>query len=191
MANVTKGNPLYVDTEGVISTIPLTIKKIVLKPSATGDAATFTYWVESDTPLTTYGTRADKTVTITASSGTFASTTNFETDSIDVDQIFKVVKSSTGNNIGTWQIASNADDNTITVDKPATVLGGTPTVTDGTSSILTWYVWDTRYLLTIKGSGVTNDTGLVQVDFPNGGFRVPNLAMNTLSTSAVLYIYLE
>jgi hypothetical protein len=193
MANITSGNPIIVDTEGIISTVPLRIQSILLKPNATGDAATFTYWLESDNTVTTHGDMKAKTVTVTASSGTFSSTANFETDNINVNQIVKVYSTSSAKNIGYWQIATNADDNTITVDLPAAVYGGkVATLENDTSGTYSWKVWDSRFFTIIRGSGIAGDTSLAHLPLGDyTGFFVPNLAMHTLSTSAVLYIYLK
>lgn len=193
MANIIKVNPFYIATEGIISAVPLCITKIILKPAATGDAATFTTWVESDSTITTYGDLRGKTLTVTAATGTFVCNTFFEQDSINVDQIMKVTKTSSGKNLGYWQIKSNDDDNTITVDLPLATYGQSTILADDVAGVYSWKVWDNYNFLTIKGSGMTStaaDLSLVQVDF-HGGFWVPNLAMNTLSSNAVLWIYLK
>ena len=182
---------MYITEEGVISAAPLVIQAIVLKPSGDGDAASFVFWNESDSPVTTYGTMNNKTVTATASTKTFASTGNFETDSINAYQIIKIHATSSGDNIGTYQIATNADDNTITVTNPASIFGQAVTLADDTSEIYSYRVWDTHPLITLKTSGITSDKGEVQKDWGPKGFRVPNLAMNTLSSGAVAYIYLR
>ena len=190
MSNVISGNPFYIDTEGIISTVPLRIKSIVMKPNATGDAATFTYWVESDSAITN-GTKTAATTTVTAATGTFASTGNFPTANVNPNQILKVTHTSSANNIGYWQIATNADNNTITVDIPAAVYGlQIPTLTNDTSKAYHWVIRDPREFAIIRGSGLAGDTSILQMDFGNTGVWVPNLAMHTLSTSAVLYVYL-
>ena len=76
MANIVDGNPFYIDTEGIISIVPLVIKGILLKPNATGDAATFTYWRKEDSTITN-GDKTNATTTVTASTGTLVSTNNF------------------------------------------------------------------------------------------------------------------
>ena len=190
MSNVTTGNPLVIDTEGVISAVPLVIRGILLKPNATGDSATFTYWYESDDPITN-GDKKGQTVSVTASSGTFSSTGNFPTDNVNPNQIMRVIHTSSGNNVGYWQIATNADNNTITVDNPAQVLRQPVTLTDDTSKIYTWKIWEPRILTVIRGSGLTGDTSLNYIPFDDGGVWVPNLAMHSLSTSAVLYVFLK
>jgi hypothetical protein len=192
MANVVDGNPLIISVEGIVSTIPLRIQKIILKPAATGDAATLNYWLESDT-VADSGTAED--LTVTASTGTWAASNAFTTALVDPDNIIRTYISESAKNIGVWQIATNADNDTITVDIQASPLGGgVATLENDTANRYTWKVWDPHLFLTIKGSGMTStgaDLSLVQVDFGDRGFWVPNLAMNTLSTSAVLYIYLN
>jgi len=189
MANIVDGNPFYIDTEGIISIVPLVIKGILLKPNATGDAATFTYWRKEDSTITN-GDKTNATTTVTASTGTLASTGNFPTANVDPNQIIQIHATSSGKNIGYWQIASNADDHTITVDLPAKVYPATVTMADDTNGNYNWKIWDARPFAIIRGSGITGDTSLNYLDFENG-IWVPNLAMHTLSTSAVLYIYLK
>ena len=191
MANVVNGNPLVIDTEGIISTVPLTIQSILLKPNSAGDSATFTYWLESDSTVTTYGDLVGKTVTVTAATGTFESTANFEEDNININQILKVYSTSSAKNKGYWQIASNADDDTITVDLPAAVYGKFTTLENDTSGTYSWKVWDPRVFAVIRNSGISGDTSLAHLKFGDRGIFVPNLAMHTLSTSAVLYIFLR
>jgi len=190
MANVVDGNPLYIDTEGIISTVPLVIKGILLKPNATGDAATFTYWRKEDSTITN-GDKTNATTTVVASTGTITSSGNFLSANIDVNQIINIYATSSGKNIGWWQIKSDAgNDNEITVDLPAKVYPATVTMADDTSGNYNWKIWDARPFAIIRGSGLVGDTSLNYLDFENG-IWVPNLAMHTLSASAVLYIYLK
>ena len=189
MANVVDGNPLYIDTEGIISTVPLVIKGILLKPNATGDAATFTYWRKEDSTITN-GDKTNATTSVTAATGTLVSTGNFPTDNVEPNQIIQIYATSSGKNIGYWQIASHADANTITVDLPAKVYPATVTMADDTSGNYNWKIWDARPFAIIRGSGLVGDTSLNYLDFENG-IWVPNLAMHTFSASAVLYIYLK
>jgi hypothetical protein len=189
MANIVDGNPLIISVEGIVSTIPLRIQKIILKLSAAGDAATLNYWLESDT-VADSGTAED--LTVTASSGTFAANNAFTTALVDPFNIIKFSISESAKNLGTYQIATNADNDTITVGKDTNVYGGgAVTLENDTTNRYTWKVWDPRLFMIIKGSGITGDIGMAQVDFGDRGFWVPNLAMNTLSTNAVLYIYLN
>lgn len=191
MANIIDGNPWIISVEGVISTIPVRIQKIILKQAATGDAATLNYWLESDTAADS-GVGED--LTVTASTGTFAANNAFTTALVDPFNIIKFSNSESGKNLGYYQIATNADNNTITVGLDTNVYGGNvATLGNDTTNGYTWKVWDPRLFMIIKGSGMTStaaDLSLVQVDFGDRGFWVPNLAMNTLSSSAVLYIYL-
>ena len=189
MANVVNGNPLIIDGEGVISTVPLMIKSILLVPNDAGDSATFTYWLESDT-VADSGVGED--LAVTASSGTFAATGAFTTALINPHQILRTLVSESGSNIGYYQIATNADNNTITVDEPEAVYGGkVATLANDTANQYTWKVWDPRVFSVIRNSGISGDTSLAHLKFGDSGLFVPNLAMHTLSTLAVLYIYLR
>ncbi len=184
MANDIRGNPMYVDTEGIVSTKPLVITKIILKPDATGDAATFSYWWDSDA-VASNKAAANTTV----SSTTITSDGNFPTANINPDQILKIYTTSSENNVGIWQISTNADNNTVVVDNPATVFGQDTTLANESAKLYSWNVWDPHPFMVIRGSGVDNDTSPVEVDFDPPAI-VPNLTMSGLSANAVLYIHL-
>lgn len=190
MANVLTGNPLIIDTVGIISVAPLVIQKIILNPtSSLGSPATLNYWLESNDPITN-GTKNGVETTVTAATGTFSSTGNFPVANVNPFQIIKIIATSTGENLGRWQIATNADANTITVDGYAVYpYGQHVLVTDDTTETYTWKIWDPSLFMIIKAP--SGSTPLVQVDFGDSGFWIPNLVVNTLYANAVLYIYLK
>ncbi len=172
---------ITLDTEGIISIEPITVRKVVLFPNAASDAATFTFWQEGGTEVTS---QTNVTTSVTASSNTFSSTGNFPTATINPNQIFKVTNSSTSENEFTFQIASNANNNTITTDDTNSYFG---TVTDDTSETYSWTVWDPYTAFTMKAAGT--EVMNYELDFGDNGFWFPNLAMHTLSTSATFELY--
>ena len=124
-------------------------------------------------------------MTVTASTRTFASTGNFATATISPNEIFKVNESATNENLFTMQIATNADNNTITTD-PVTTYHGT--ITDDTSQLYSYDIWTPYTVFTLLSPGT--EKVVVGIDFGCRGYWFSNLAMHTLSSSATLEILL-
>lgn len=179
MANQTSKIVWSVDTAGIVSTAPVTISKIIYYVNEHGDVAKLTYWDESSTPQ---DEQSAKTVTATAETRTFESTGNFDTDDVDVGDIIKIVASNS-NNAGTYMVATNANDNTITVAAAQTVVADT-------SKTYAWKTWRPSEFLTLHGTKLTGDDQPIQVDFGNG-FRVPNLCLESMTASGRMLIYLK
>jgi len=179
MANDITKNPIYIEaaTIGVITTEPLWIKKLLLVPNAAADAATLKYWIEKPGAERVH----KKSVTATGTdSNTITSTGNFVVTTMAVvTDAIHVYESSTGNNIGTWEISSRAD-NAIDV-LPATL-------TTESDKVYSWKVYESYPLATMK-SQATNLLNY-ELDFSPRGLYVPNLMITAMSTSSVLYIYL-
>jgi len=175
MANTFNGNLWILDTVDVISTSPVTIKKIVLVPNAASDVATFSCWSEQSTPeLAVY------TATVTASgANTLASTGNFTTANVDPLDVLTITKSSTGNNLGSFIILTNADNNTVTVTAGD--------LTNETSKIYDYTVHTPYTQAYIKAPGT--EVMSTELDFGHGR-EFKNLVLSTLSTSAKVYVYL-
>ena len=180
MANDITKNPIYIEaaTIGVITTKPLWIKKLLLVPNAAADAATLKYWIEYPGKERVH----QKSVTASGTdSNTLTSTGNFEatTEAVVTDAIH-IYESSTGNNIGTWEIAVRSSNNAIDV-LPATL-------TTESDKVYSWKVYASYPLATMK-SQATNLLNY-ELDFGPRGLYVPNLMVTAMSTSSVLYIYL-
>jgi hypothetical protein len=184
MTNVLNQKTITIDEEGIISTVPICLRKATIIVNAAADAATFAFWNESDTAVSS---KVGQTTSVTASSRTFSSTGNFPTATINPSQIIKVSYSATAENLYTMQIATNADNNTITVD-PVTTYHGT--ITDDTNQAYSWKVWNSYTAFTIKAPSGTPKVNH-EVDFGDKGYWFPNLAMHTLSTSATLELLLK
>lgn len=183
MANVLNQRTITIDTEGIISLVPICIRKATIICNAAADAAIFTFW---SVDATAASTKTAETVTVTASTNTFASTGNFATATINPSQIMKISNTATNENLYTFQIATNADNNTITTDATNSYHG---TVTDDTSQLYSWKVWTPYTAFTIKSPGTENVSW--EVDFGDKGYWFPNLAMHTLSTSATLELLVK
>lgn len=178
MANQTSQRIWSVDTVGIISTGPVVIDKIIYYVAEHGDVAKFTYWDESSTAQTT---KSAATVSATASTRTLVSTGNFATADVDVGDIVKILASNS-NNVGTYMVATNADNNTITV-------GAAQTILDDTSKTYAWKTWRPSEFLTLSGSKLDGDDTPVVFDFC--GFRVPNLCLESISANGRILIYLS
>ena len=175
MANTFNGNLWILDTVDVISTSPVTIKKMVLVPNAGGDAVTFSCWSEQSTPeLAVY------TATVTASgANTLASTGNFASASVDPGDIVTITKSDTGNNLGSFIVLTNADNNTVTV-----------TAGDLTNEVGAVYDYTVHTPYTqayIKSPGT--EVMMTEIDFGSGR-EFKNLVLSAIGTSAKVYVYL-
>lgn len=184
MANTLNRLTYTINVEGIISLHPVWVRKVVIFPSSTADKAVFVFWNEGDSPVST---KNGETVTVTASSKTFASSGNFEQTDINPDtQIIKINYSATDENLYTMQIATNANNNTITVDALNSYHG---TITDDSSEIYSWKVWDSHVAFTIKAPGTEKFSW--ELDFGDKGRWFPNLAMRTLSSSATLELFMR
>ena len=178
MANQTTQRIWSVDTVGIISTGPVVIDKIIYYVADHADVAKFTYWEESATAQTT---KSAATVSATASTRTLDSTGNFATADVDVGDIVKILASNS-KNVGTYMVATNADNNTITV-------GAAQTILDHTSKVYAWKTIRPNEFITLHGSKLTDDDTPVEVCFD--GFRVPNLCLESISASGRILIYLS
>lgn len=183
MANVLNQRTIILDTEGIISTTPIWVRKVIIHPNSAGDSATFQFWHESDTATSS---KPHKSISVTASTNTFSSTGNFPTATINPSQIFKVTYSSSGNNAYTYQIATNADDNTITTDATNSIHG---TVVDDATKVYSWKVWTpyTAFKIISPGTEVIDWA----LDFGDKGRWFPNLSMAELSASATFELFVK
>lgn len=182
MANVLDQRIMVIASEGIISPKPIWIRKVIFRPQTAGHAATFTFWDENETATSE---KIGQSVTVTASTRTFASSTNFPQSTINPDQIIKFSYSATGENLYTLQIATNADNNTITADVLESYHG---TITDDTTEIYSWKVWTPKIAFTFVAPAT--ELRYVTLDFGDKGYFFPNLAMHTLSgtSSALIYV---
>ena len=175
MANTFNGNTWILDTVDVISTKPVIIKKIVLIPNAAADAVTFVSWGAQSTPEL-----AVATATTTASgANTLASTGNFATANVDPLDILTITKSNTGNNLGSFIILTNADNNTVTVTAGD--------LTNETASVYDYNIYTPYTQAYIKSPGT--EVMMTELDFGDGR-EFKNLALSVLTASAKVYIYL-
>lgn len=179
MANSSYKRLITIDTIGVVKKGPLWIRKIVLAPNAASDSATFVSWNDSDT---VHSEAINATGTITnandlTATGLFTAAKVTALDIIDIQR-------SSGNvlNLGAWLVGARDGDNQISLS-PATA-------TNEASKIYSWKIFTPSACLPpLKASALAADaTGF---DFGDEGFRVHNLAVSALSTSAKVYILVK
>jgi hypothetical protein len=184
MANVLTGNPLIVDTVGILWDKPICIKKIVMYPNAASDTAIFYYWQ----PGTSNALATISGATTTVASGVITSTGNFEATEAEAYGVITISHDSltsarvASSNIGLSRMIASVDsDNQITT---------TPTdLTDEASGIYSWQTFSPIVgpKVVAMGTEVATET----LDFPDGGLQLPNLILGSITAGgAVLHIYI-
>ena len=188
MANSTYGKVWTVDTIGIITREPITIRSIVMIPNAAGDTATLYYWDESDT--ISAGVNSAPEIdgditgndTLTLDSGTKLPST------ITDGSIFEIT-TSTGStdNIGKPMVIQTAGSN------PAVVIHKIPATdqwTNETNKRYGWKTYQNRIAFSLLSSAQKDQPG---IDFGPGGQKFPNLTLETLTSegSTKIYIYLN
>jgi len=180
MANVINTNPITITAEGIIATGTIWVRKVIIFPNAAADAATFTYWDETSTP------DHEATGTATWATLTCTSTGNFPSGAPAANDIVKIFDTSSGNNEFTFQTATAGNNNAFVADAVPAHHG---TVTDESDKTYFWKIWTPKTAFKILSPGTEKIAW--EIDFGNRGMRFPNLAMNTLSTSATLHLFLR
>jgi len=185
MANDITKNPVYLDTIGVITTEPLWIKKIVLVPETDGDVATLKFWIENPGTV-----RVHKKSVVASAAGvhTLTSTGNFDTSADPVEAIIgdaiHIYESSSGNNIGTYEITDTTTPDSVDVY---------PGMTMEDDETYSWKIYASYPLANMKSQLADGENPLLlnyELNFKGKGLYTPNLMLTALSKSAVLYVYL-
>jgi len=165
---------------------PIRIRRVELRPNATGDGVQFTCVQPSSTPALTL---TDDTFSVTStyriSDDAGAALTQA---SCAVGNWVNVTASSTGNNLGWYYITAN-DGSNVYID----VAYGQNALTNDTSAVYTLKIYTPETAMIMVSE--TGDTGAKSiktqvVDWGEGGRWFPNLAMHALSTSANVMIHL-
>jgi hypothetical protein len=185
-----KGTIWEISVEGVIFDRPVWIQKAVLIPNADDDFATFSSWGPETNNPTVRTTMLRKTVSVTSTT-TLTSTGNFEAAEVVIQDIIQITYSSTGYNLGHWQVATRSNDNAIIVDIG---VGAWSTkagpLNNDTAATYDWKIWNEQ---TIFALATANDAVNTEIDFTGmgrRGRRFPNLSCASLdsSTKVILYI---
>jgi len=168
-----------IDTEGIISKSMICIRKAVIIPNAAADIANFKTWDEGGTPVLT-GDGITGTITAT---DTLTSTAGFETDDISPGDVIKIT-GGTGSalNWNTFLIDTNADDNTIVVHND-------PLMTNEATKLYNYKAWTPTLAFKLDTPGT--EVVPFELDFGDKGRWFQNLALDDLTTSAVVHLYIR
>lgn len=177
MANVLKKNIFVCDSLGIISPGPIYVRAINFLSAAENDAFTLLWWDE-DTPAVKL---RGATYTITTSTDdTITSTGNFASTWAD-GKIAKCLKT-TGTDNGVYGLIKTAGNNDAFVVHLSPFTAEASKVGD----------WDCYTSYTAFKGQQPKDTNEQSLWYPfdgERGFEFPNLALDALSTSCAVHIY--
>ncbi len=176
MANAQTMNPWRIDTCGVLSTGRVFARKAVIAPNAAGDAASLVSW---DVSATKKATQTNKTVTVTSSKTITSTASDFEAAEVTAGDIIKITNSSSGNNLGTFIVDARGGDDNITIETGNTL-------TDEATKVYSWWTLTPQTTINLLSPGTEKIE--FELDF-GSGIWLPNLALQSISTSAVVYLY--
>jgi hypothetical protein len=179
MSNYTTGRIWVLDTLGIITKKPISVRKIVLYPNAAADAALLN-WYDTNNPVAA-GTLYTKTGTITSTT-TLTSSGNLPS-TIAVGYVFNITKTSgAAGNMGHRLVTTAGDTNAVVMAASGDAL------TNEASQVYDWTTYPTHPaagLLSQATSAVP-----YQMDFADVGFYIPNLILASISSNAKVYLYL-
>jgi hypothetical protein len=194
MANSIYGRVWTLDTIGLITRNPVTVRKAILYASATGDAATMYYWDDSDTIAAGVGEHGGVNGTITGNDTLTMASGTLLPSTITDGSIFEITASNgSADNVGKPMVVKTAGNNTVVV------IHKIPAADQWTNEATKHYSWKTyQNRLAMKFVSAT-DSGTYQtdpiepyeIDFRAPGFRFPNLTLETLSTGATISLYVD
>jgi hypothetical protein len=177
MANAQTLNPWRIDTCGVLSAGHVVVKKATIIPNAAGDAAVLVTW---DTSATKKATQTNKTVTVTSSKTITSTASDFEAAEVTAGDIIKITNSSSGNNLGTFIVDARGGDDNITIETGNTL-------TDEATKVYSWTTQTPQTAIHLLSPGTEKIAW--ELDFGPAGLHLPNLALQSISSSAVVYLY--
>ena len=187
MANDMTGTVWQIASDGIISSKPVRIGKILFYPNANTDVGTLQIWGPETANATARATMRGQSIQCTGSD-TVISAGNFEAAEAVAGDVIHFLdfdgRTSVNFNIYAQIETVNADDN-IVVDAEDGV------TTEGAGAIASWDVWQPSTFLDMYAPAT--EKMQVQYDFAGisgRGFRVPNLKIDGLTSSAVVYIYI-
>lgn len=177
MANTFYKNIYNLDSLGIISPRPIYIIGYTFYPAAEGDAAQFVYWTEDTSEVSAAATATGVTYTVTVSTdNTVTSTGNFASTWAD-GKVAKCTKT-TGSDWGKYGLIKTAGNNNAFVTHLA------PFTTEA-DKVGNWICYTTYNALKIMQPKDTNEESV----FHPVNFTFPNLALDSLSTSATIVLY--
>lgn len=166
----------YIGTPGVLSTTPLKIKSIVLVPAAAADTAVFVSW---DPGKTKKATMTAKTIATIANAKTITSTGNFETAEVAAGDILQFTSTSDGVDQNATVIVDSRDsDDAVTIE-----VGNTLTNRASAFYGSWWTLTPTKSIELLAAATEKAVPAIYQ------NISVPNLALQSISSDARVYIY--
>jgi len=166
----------YIGTPGVLSTTPLKIKGIALVYAAAADTAVFVSWSPSETKRATV---TNATIATIANAKTITSVGNFAAAKAVVGDILHFTATSDGTDQHATVIIDSVDsDDAVTIEVGNT-LGNRASSFTGS-----WWTMAPTKCIELLTSGTEKQCIYYPMDI-----SVPNLALQSISTSARAYIY--
>ena len=186
MANQFYQNVYTLDTAGTIvcdNPGGLWVRKIVLDPNSAGDVAVFNFYDQSGKYAEGSGTYTSDAILATITSGTtftMASGTVLPNTCRDGD-VFKITRSNgSSDNWPSTNVITSAGNNTVIVCANAGW-------TNESGKAYNFATYPYRPFIKITSQSTTMK--MEQADFCGRGFWLPNLILETLSSSAVVKVY--
>ena len=183
MSNALYGQILHVDTVGIVSKTALKIMGVNFVPNAVSDAFDLNWWDEANATAS-----SELNITATASGGTVTDddgSHNYLTSSAFADgSVVKVIQTAGAAGNRTYHLVGTAgDDDKIII---------TPTSTWADESNIMYHIinYPARPFLNGLQPTATNTHYSMYWYFGPQGVYLPNLVLESISTSAYLQIYL-
>ncbi len=178
MSNDITRIPWVLDSDGMIRTLPLTIKYAEFIPSAVGQSAILRQYDwgtnKSSQTLLSITVSGNDTLTDTVGTGVFV------TANVAAGDAIQITATGTGNNIGTYLVKTRTNDTNIVIDD-----GG---LTNDTTELYTFTIHTGITFHKFRTSGVTSQT-VPDKFMPPQPVVWQNLAVDDISTGAIIYMY--
>jgi len=193
MSNVLYDKIWEINATGIISRTPLWINAVSFYPAAVADVALFHYWLSNlaeATSGTIFGTAVTGTITgndtLTMSAGTYLPSTIADGD-------FFAITKSNGSALNYYDHADKGEFVCLvkTAGNNTVVVVDDNLWTNEAGKLYTWKVYTGLKAIAMRQPDAADSERSVHISFPNGGLRVPNLACETISTSAYCLLYLK
>jgi hypothetical protein len=168
------------DSIGILSEKTVYVKKLVLIPNAANDEIIFRTWDENAADKVAAGTKKFKTGTIT--SGTTLTSTGNLTSAVADGMIFHIL-SSTGAaaNVGREVVTTAGNNNAVVCASAGW--------TNEATKVYSWTTYTTSVCMKLK-AGAT-DASPTQLDFTDNPLKFTNLALDSITSSAVAQLYIS
>ena len=187
MANVLGGLVWELDGDAFLTSKPVWVRKAVLYPAAADNLAIFRYWGPQSSNTTARASMLKKSCAVTDTT-TITSSGNFEADEAVAGDIINIHYSDS-KNTGYWQIGTVNSDDAIVVDTGLAAWGESGGVlANETGKTYSWDIWQPEIAFKLSCYDANKP---YEIDFGEKGFKFPNLAMDTLTASAKVYLYLR